>query len=358
MTSYVTQDTEGQGGILAEKSTDESVTKDVDDTKAPPKKGRFIVKTVSKKEEDSEARAVDGRQRSLSTAAANESAFPDQLLLCRRLEQLLDMNSQVLQALAGSDKNNPSLSFLQVNGLPDRSHSHGHSDDHITELNHIPAAPTLVRVSSEKPHQMESSHMLSSATEEKTNIIQAVSTSGSNGKLHAPTSSASSQLLADKDKGFPKLFHHIGEIKKELELLQKQKKEWQLESQRLREKCQQLEDRLASESSRAASLEDRLEKAKVSNKSLTSLVDVHVSKLDSQASIIEQQNQLIMNLNAALAGRYPSEAHFSHLALQLDADQPLTAAVSTPSPRQSLTGFNFQGSPSPTTANSSNTSPP
>ena len=36
-------------------------------------------------------------------------------------------------------------------------------------------------------------------------------------------------------------------MKKELELAQKQRREGQLENQRLREKCQQLDDRLATE---------------------------------------------------------------------------------------------------------------
>lgn len=41
-----------------------------------------------------------------------------------------------------------------------------------------------------------------------------------------------------------KLSHYLLEMKKELEVAQKQRREKQLETQRLREKCQQLEDQL------------------------------------------------------------------------------------------------------------------
>ena len=59
----------------------------------------------------------------------------------------------------------------------------------------------------------------------------------------------------DKDKGtFGKLFHYLNEMKKELELAQKQRREGQLENQRLREKCQQLDDRLATEQAKGTGI--------------------------------------------------------------------------------------------------------
>ena len=62
------------------------------------------------------------------------------------------------------------------------------------------------------------------------------------------TGTTTTSTPVDKDKGtFGKLFHYLNEMKKELELAQKQRREGQLENQRLREKCQQLDDRLATE---------------------------------------------------------------------------------------------------------------
>jgi hypothetical protein len=113
---------------------------------------------------------------------------------------------------------------------------------------------------------------------------------GSGSGLVAPTSGSSSNSgnsssfsgsSADKDKAsaFGKLFHYMNEMKKELEVAQKQRREGQLETQRLREKCQQMEDRLAMEHSKSAGLEDRLERAKVTQRTLRSQVTLHPSDL-------------------------------------------------------------------------------
>ena len=104
--------------------------------------------------------------------------------------------------------------------------------------------------------------------------------SGSGSGISTPTpgSSSNSSLFAgsnaekDKASAFGKLFHYMNEMKKELEVAQKQRREGQLETQRLREKCQQLDDRLAMEHSKSAGLEDRLERAKVTQRTLRSQV--------------------------------------------------------------------------------------
>jgi uncharacterized protein YdcH (DUF465 family) len=95
------------------------------------------------------------------------------------------------------------------------------------------------------------------------------------------TPSSSTFLLgnSDKDKAsaFGRLFHYVNEMKKELENAQKQRREGQLETQRLREKCQQLDDRLAVEHSKSAGLEDRLERAKATQRTLRSQVPCMLS---------------------------------------------------------------------------------
>ena len=86
------------------------------------------------------------------------------------------------------------------------------------------------------------------------NNNNSTTTNSTNGNLtintgiNNPINSTATAVTIDKDKGtFGKLFHYLNEMKKELELAQKQRREGQLENQRLREKCQQLDDRLATE---------------------------------------------------------------------------------------------------------------
>ena len=94
------------------------------------------------------------------------------------------------------------------------------------------------------------------------------------GSTSSSISSTFTASNAEKDKtsAFGKLFHYMNEMKKELEVAQKQRREGQLETQRLREKCQQLDDRLAMEHSKSAGLEDRLERAKATQRTLRSQV--------------------------------------------------------------------------------------
>jgi hypothetical protein len=83
----------------------------------------------------------------------------------------------------------------------------------------------------------------------------------------------SSPLVDSKDKSFAKLSHHMSEMKKELEIFAKQRRENTLEMQRLREKCQQLEDRVSIEHTRCVTLEERLEKSQSRQKLMAAQVE-------------------------------------------------------------------------------------
>lgn len=95
----------------------------------------------------------------------------------------------------------------------------------------------------------------------------------------------------DKDKSsFGKMSHYVNEMKKELDIFQKQRKEMQLEMQRLREKCQQLEDQLTVEQSKVVTLEERLERSKANQRNLLAQIDNQTLKLEKQ-----QQTQAVVS---------------------------------------------------------------
>ena len=103
---------------------------------------------------------------------------------------------------------------------------------------------------------------------------------------------SSTSLIAnnekDKSSAFGKLFHYMNEMKKELESAQKQRREGQLETQRLREKCQQLDDRLEMEQSRSAGLEDRLDRGKSAQRTLRLQVEAQAAQIEALLEALAQ----------------------------------------------------------------------
>lgn len=130
---------------------------------------------------------------------------------------------------------------------------------------------------SHQPHQHQNVHGSASAKTqtEKLNGIAMAS--------HQPINNISSisvnipgpdkDKLSEKDKSFGKLSHYLTEMKKELDISNRQRKEMQLEMQRLHEKCQQLEDYLTIEQSKVQALEERLEKSKSNQKNLQAQIE-------------------------------------------------------------------------------------
>ena len=112
--------------------------------------------------------------------------------------------------------------------------------------------------------------------------------------VSASSGMSSTSLIAnnekDKSSAFGKLFHYINEMKKELESAQKQRREGQLETQRLREKCQQLDDRLEMEQSKSAGLEDRLDRGKSAQRTLRLQVEAQAAQIEALLEALAQSS--------------------------------------------------------------------
>ncbi len=89
----------------------------------------------------------------------------------------------------------------------------------------------------------------------------------------APTVATLPNNGNDKDKSFGKMAHYLNELKKEIDNASKAKKENGLETQRLRERCVQLEERLQSEKNKNLLLEERLDKSLKKQKELQLQLD-------------------------------------------------------------------------------------
>jgi hypothetical protein len=113
-----------------------------------------------------------------------------------------------------------------------------------------PAAPSLPASEKREPSTSLPATSPLTAPSFKDREKSAMQSVSSNPIVVAGGSSSSSGGMSavseekDKDNSMAKLSHYLLEMKKELEVAQKQRREKQLETQRLREKCQQLEDQL------------------------------------------------------------------------------------------------------------------
>jgi hypothetical protein len=74
---------------------------------------------------------------------------------------------------------------------------------------------------------------------------------------------SSSSAQPSGDKSMAKMAHLASELKKEIDSAAKSRRDSNIEIQRLREKCQVLEDRVAHERGKVSSLEERLEKSQM-----------------------------------------------------------------------------------------------
>lgn len=106
-----------------------------------------------------------------------------------------------------------------------------------------------------------------------------------------------------------KLFHYLLEMKKELDLLNKQRREKQLETQRLREKCQQLEDSLAAEQARTQQQSERAERAQQTQRKMAAQLEEKNVLIAAQATRIEQlQSELAASQAELIAGATKGES--------------------------------------------------
>lgn len=96
---------------------------------------------------------------------------------------------------------------------------------------------------------------------------------GSSGVSTSSLPGAVASTAANGDKSMAKLAHHASEIRKEVENATKARRDSNIEIQRLREKCQHLEEKVSQERSKSASLEDRLEKSQMRQRSMAAQLE-------------------------------------------------------------------------------------
>eukprot|EP01036_Dinobryon_divergens_P028002 gene28002-36882_t len=348
-----------------QNSTDSSsnnshTSADITASTAKKKISRFIVKSVPKEEEEGRLpdppvgpklsappRAVVGPTAG-ATAPTGETSAEMYNALNSRLEQLLTLNTQIMDYIASdSFRKLPSSEIVKGSGTQDsylqvsRSAS-DHDGNAITahqaaSLPKIPSSSTIsllvpgtkgIAMTDPLPSPAQRSLTLdvshirsggpssaaspaapsSSATEKRESASSLPATSPltapsakdreksamlssiSNAMMGSSSSGSGASALSeekDKDNSMAKLSHYLLEMKKELDVAQKQRREKQLETQRLREKCQQLEDQLKAEQSKTQQQSER-------QKKLQLLLDERNASLSAQALKIEQ-------LQAALA---------------------------------------------------------
>ena len=148
-------------------------------------------------------------------------------------------------------------------------------------------------------------------------VGQAAITSFSSSTTSGSTSAVIGSNEKDKSSTFGKLFHYMNEMKKELEIAQKQRREGQLETQRLREKCQQLDDRLAMEHSKGVGLEDRLERAKGTQRLLRAQVEAQAEQIEV---LLEARAQTILDMTQQMQSQSPHQVQQSQFQHQHGGD--------------------------------------
>jgi hypothetical protein len=199
------------------------------------------------------------------------------------------------------------------------------------DTSHIASSATAAVTNN---HASDVPTLSSTASEEKsTTTTSAVFNKEKLNSQSQAQASSSTQFVSEKDKSFTKLFHHLSETKKELEGLQKQRKEWSLESQRLREKCQQLEDRIITETSRCAGYEERLEKSKTVQRSMQTQLDQQAMKIESLSATIEHQQTIIQSLSLhsmSILGPVDGSLSHPHALSSIPTAQPLVKSLSGP----------------------------
>ena len=155
-----------------------------------------------------------------------------------------------------------------------------------------PASSVSVAAGPSNPHKERDSKASSSAVSSGTGLPS----SSSSSSLSMPPSEEK-----DKDNSMAKLSHYLLEMKKELDAAQKQRREKQLETQRLREKCQQLEDQLVAEQNRNQQFADR-------QKKLQAQLEERNNALAAQTLKIEQLQLELATLKATVAGPIAGES--------------------------------------------------
>ena len=120
-------------------------------------------------------------------------------------------------------------------------------------------APSISAIPPTPPALQSTTEKESTAPSTSTSLSQTSQTSTSDYSHHTRANSLkkdSGSAGGSKSQSFGKLSHLINEMKKEVDLATKQRRESNLETQRLREKCMHLESLLAASNSKNTKLEE------------------------------------------------------------------------------------------------------
>jgi hypothetical protein len=168
--------------------------------------------------------------------------------------------------------------------------------------------------------------------------------------LSVPSSASSSTNGAsttdrERDKSFGKMAHYVNELKKELDSASRSRKELLLETQRLRERCIQFEEKLQSERNKNLLLEEQLEKSSKKQKELQSQLEaatVNAQQTQSQS----QQGSLPTTASATTASIESQATSLHHHMPSQHAPHPFPP----PLPGASISGFLTLGVSAPSIA--------
>jgi hypothetical protein len=137
-------------------------------------------------------------------------------------------------------------------------------------------------------------------------IMTSVSAATDSHATSKPASSSSHPPDREKDKSFGKMSHYVNELKKELDYACRSRKEHNLETQRLRERCVQMEEKLQSERNKNVLLEEQLDKSLRKQRELQTQLDALLSSQQEQQQIQQQQQSVAVQVQIDASNEIPT----------------------------------------------------
>ena len=251
----------GSGAASSALSSTESMAT----SGAGAKKSRFTVKAVPP---PAPSNAPNG-----TVTNGIASSDPSAQLILLKLEHIIEMNSALMcRVLNNNSTSNQSSGSGTHNTHAPSSSSAEHKNGAVVIS---PSVSSSNVRAGDIVNGVNGSIMSSSSNGNGSNSnLASIENTESKPVMSATAESNSSSSTAEKEKiGLGRLTHYLNEMKKELEVAQKQRKDTQLETQRLREKCQQLEDKLSMEQTKGAAQDDKVAKLKDQSKAQRVLIE-------------------------------------------------------------------------------------
>jgi hypothetical protein len=161
---------------------------------------------------------------------------------------------------------------------------------HDQEESHSHNTSTVISKSTQSPAIVSAA--VSSPTPSSTiSTSSPLGVSASINSNHLNPNGLTTDRERDKDKSFGKMSHYVNELKKELDSASRSRKELVLETQRLRERCIQFEEKLQSEKNKNLLLEEQLEKSSKKQRELQSQLDAFQVATHQQQQLQQQHKE-------------------------------------------------------------------